>query len=135
MKPFLALLALPLLGLHPGQAWPEDTLGRLFHTPGERAALDARKTGSVMPEGAPAGRTFTVNGLVTRDGRAQAIWINGIPYGRDKVPGVRAQGGTQPRVIVQPETQNPPITVKPGQTVDLDRKAAWDASLAPRPRQ
>jgi hypothetical protein len=57
-------------------------LGRLFHTPQQRAELDKRRISNVpVQEDAPAVREVlvTVNGYVGRSSGRTTTWINGVP--------------------------------------------------------
>ena len=66
--------ALPLMA--------QAELGRLFHTPEQRALLDlARKTGPVSAIGDPdapsAEQGLSVSGIVTRSDGKRSTWVNG----------------------------------------------------------
>lgn len=58
-----------------------ESLGRLFFTPEQRAALDlARRTQPVAGQGADAPSDgVTLNGIVTRSDGHRTVWINGRP--------------------------------------------------------
>ena len=66
-------------------AWPliaQAELGRLFHTPEQRALLElARKTGSVSaivePDAPSTERGLSVGGIVTRSDGKRSTWVNG----------------------------------------------------------
>jgi hypothetical protein len=91
---------------------PAEPLGRLFHTPEQRALLDnARKT---MPmnvggeERAPSAPDFTLKGVVTRSDGKRSVWLNdrlehGSGRSGDQVP-VQLPGGE--------------IKLKVGQSID-----------------
>jgi hypothetical protein len=73
----LALLA--LLTLAPVHA---ETLGRLFHTPEQRALLDQTRrntpAGVLSPDNSAADMPgVTVNGIVTRSDGKRSTWVNG----------------------------------------------------------
>ena len=74
----LALLALTLLGATIAGA---QELGRLFFTPEQRAALDARRKARVPDKPAAvqqAEQPITrVNGAVRRSGGRSTVWVNG----------------------------------------------------------
>jgi hypothetical protein len=76
-KGFIVLLAFTAFVLDASA----ESLGRLFHTPEQRALLDnARKT---MPMNAggetqtPSTPDFTLKGVVTRSDGKRSVWING----------------------------------------------------------
>jgi len=66
-------------------AWPlmaQAELGRLFHTPEQRALLDlARKTGPVSaivePDAPSTEQGLSVSGIVTRSDGKRSTWVNG----------------------------------------------------------
>jgi len=92
MKPFAvtvsgaALVALGIAMAGAGSAQAQE-LGRLFFTPEQRAALDARRKARVPDK--PAATPITespvtrVNGAVQRSGGKSTVWVNGemIPEG------------------------------------------------------
>lgn len=70
----LALAALP--------AWPQsETLGRLFFTPPQRAALDRERLLGISqrPSGLDGDASYTFNGEVRRSSGKNTRWINGEP--------------------------------------------------------
>jgi hypothetical protein len=72
---FIALL------LVPGVALPQE-LGRLFFTPEQRAALDARRKARVPDKPAAvvvASPTTKLDGYVKRSGGPSTVWVNGEP--------------------------------------------------------
>ena len=79
-----ALAGIILAGMHSAQA---QELGRLFFTPEQRAALDARRKARVPDKPAAAPTTESpitrVNGAVARSGGRSTVWVNGemIPEG------------------------------------------------------
>ncbi len=96
-----ARLAL-ILWLACGSACGADSLGRLFHTPEQRAILDATRRAVASGAGAATtGPGVEVSGLVTRSDGRRSTWVNGrVEHGhieRNASPGgVRVQlpGGT-----------------------------------------
>lgn len=58
-----------------------ETLGRLFHTPEQRALLDlARKSTPLNASGEPGaatGQGLSVSGIVTRSDGKRSTWVNG----------------------------------------------------------
>jgi len=82
--PALAMLLALLLPCFAARA---QELGRLFFTPDQRAALDARRKARVpdKPAAAPQAESpiTRVNGAVQRSGGRSTVWVNGeaIPEG------------------------------------------------------
>jgi hypothetical protein len=62
----------------------DETLGRLFYTTKQRAALDAniRSMTKAIEKPAPIPPSVTVNGVVTRSDGERTIWIDGRAYHR-----------------------------------------------------
>src|ERR1700741_4289272 len=75
MRRALALLALALAAA----AAPGQELGRLFFTPEQRAALEARRRAHLPDSAAPAvaAPLTRVDGFVKRSAGPSTIWING----------------------------------------------------------
>ncbi|MBT9613672.1 MAG: hypothetical protein IV108_10455 [Burkholderiales bacterium] len=73
-------LAVLLICVYPLAAQAE-TLGRLFHTPEQRALLDlARKSTPLNATGEPdaaSGQGLSVSGVVTRSDGRRSTWVNG----------------------------------------------------------
>lgn len=123
------MCALALLAVPTAQS-AEPQLGRLFHTPSERAALeDARRRNIRAEERAveatkqprpPRARVVTVNGVVQRsDGEAYA-WVNGKPIdvGTGESRRVRLVPG-RPAVLMRSPEQGRSVVVRVGQQADL----------------
>jgi len=96
-----AVLALPLAG---AQA---QELGRLFFTPDQRAALDARRKARVPDK--PAATPVTespvthVDGAVRRSGGKSTVWVNGETIPEGAQPGsaqVAPKDSTPSRVTI-----------------------------------
>ena len=77
---------------------PAQELGRLFFTPDQRAALDARRKARVPDKPAAAPVTESpvtrVDGTVRRSGGKSTVWVNGetIPEGAQVAPKASAPG-------------------------------------------
>jgi hypothetical protein len=108
------LFALAVL-LSAGIAQAEE-LGRLFFTPEQRQALDARRKARLpdRPAAAVASPTLRLDGYVRRSSGRSTVWVNGeptddasrLPATSDGRVGVRAgEGGGR-------------VELKPGQTLD-----------------
>ena len=89
MKNFLPLVFACVL-LYP-EAAPAQELGKLFFTPEQRAALDARRKARVPDRpSAPvvASPTTRLDGYVSRSSGRSTVWVNGEPV----VEGTSADG-------------------------------------------
>ena len=111
----LAMLAATLLC-----AWNAGAqeLGRLFFTPEQRAALDARRKARVpdKPAAVPQAESpvTRINGAVQRSGGRSTVWVNGLPVPEGSQPdGPRpAARGANPGRVTIPDGEG-------GQRVDL----------------
>jgi uncharacterized protein YfaP (DUF2135 family) len=109
------LLSTPVIG---------DDLGRLFFTPEQRAALDARRKARIPDKPAAViveSPVTRLDGIVSRGGGKSTVWVNGEP-----VPeGVNPEG-----LRVRPRrTDSGRVTVEIGQTdnqVDLKIGQSFD---------
>lgn len=92
-------------------------IGRLFHTPQQRAELDKRRISNVpvQEEAAPAVREVlvTVNGYVGRSSGKTTTWINGVP----QYDSVRSADPSRLPV----ESADGRKSVKVGATLDTNR--------------
>ena len=90
-------------------------LGRLFFTPEERAALDARRKARLpdKPASTPAAAApvTRVDGFVRRSAGPSTVWVNGAPA-EDASPGSDA------RVSVPLGDRAGRVRLKPGETLD-----------------
>ena len=90
-------------------------LGRLFFTPEQRAALDARRRARLpdKPAVVPAviSPTTRLDGFVRRSGGPPTVWVNGMPTD-ETAPGSDA------RVSVPVGESGARVRLKPGQTLD-----------------
>jgi hypothetical protein len=116
-----ALSLLPPLLLFLGLAFSEacfaQELGRLFFTPEQRKALDARRKARVPDKPAAAAvvvsPTMRLDGYVKRSGARSTVWVNGESVD-DKPPA----GGSDARVPVTVGEGAGRIGLKPGETLD-----------------
>jgi len=94
----LAAILSGLLGVAMATGAAAQELGRLFFTPEQRAALDARRKARVpdKPAATPQAESpvTRVNGVVQRSGGKSTVWVNGeaIPDS----PQAGAQGAPRP---------------------------------------
>lgn len=107
-------LLLPIALLASADA-PAADLGRLFHTPEERAKLE-RQYFVAAESGTGPARTLVVNGVIQREGGKRIMWVNGEQ---------KAAGTADPRtpasvpVVLPGKTE--PVQVKVGQRLLLDQ--------------
>jgi hypothetical protein len=96
-------------------AQPQESLGRLFFTDEQRAALDARRRARVpdKPSAAPvvASPTTRLDGFVRRSQGPSTVWVNGEQAPENVRPGERSvqvpvgEGGAR-------------VELKPGEVLD-----------------
>jgi hypothetical protein len=116
-----ALLSLLLLA--PTTDVLAQELGRLFFTPEQRAALDARRKARVpdTPTVAiVASPTTRVDGFVRRSGGPSTVWLNGEPLGEHGAdsPSIVRGPTSDPRVSVPVGDGGIRFSLKPGQVLD-----------------
>jgi hypothetical protein len=101
-----------------GAAQAADELGRLFFTPEQRAALDARRKARLPDKPAPvlAAPTTRVDGYVKRSNGPSTVWVNGEPAEEARIDERSGEG----RVSVMLGEGAGRVTLKPGQAVDRD---------------
>ncbi len=118
MRAALAALLL-LLSASPCAA---QELGRLFFTPEQRDALDARRRARLpdRPNVVVASPTTRIDGYVKRSGGKSTVWVDGeaLPDGTQP-EGLRLRRGDDPsRVTVIVGENGRRIDLRVGQTVD-----------------
>ena len=99
-----------LSSVHPCRA---QDLGRLFFTPEERAALDARRKARVPDRPSTpvvASPTTRLDGYVKRSSGASTVWINGAST-QESAPGNDGR-------VTLPGAGGPRIPLKPGEVLD-----------------
>jgi hypothetical protein len=107
---FIALLLIPAPGV-------SQEVGRLFFTPEQRAALDARRKARVPDKPAAvvvASPTTKLDGYVKRSGGTSTVWINGepLPEGAGDAPLIG------PRVSISVEEGGRRAALRPGEVLD-----------------
>ena len=117
----LATLAL-LLALLPAGPAAAQELGRLFFTPEQRAALDARRAARLpdKPAAVAESPTTRVDGYVKRSSGKSTVWVDGeaMPDGL-QLEGLRLQRGNDPtRVTVTIGEDGRRIVLRVGETLD-----------------
>lgn len=118
MRALLVLLAVSFLC----QAEAQE-LGRLFFTPEQRTALDARRRARVPDTPAVAvivSPTTRVDGFVHRSGGPSTVWVNGEPLGEQgpEAPRIVQRGQNEPRVSIPVGDAGVRFSLKPGQVLD-----------------
>jgi hypothetical protein len=92
-------------------------LGRLFFTPEQRSALDARRKARVPDKPAAAAvvasPTLRLDGYVKRSDARSTVWVNGESVD-DRPPA----GGSDSKVDVSVGDSRARIELKPGETLD-----------------
>ena len=92
-------------------------LGRLFFTPEQRRALDARRKARVPDRPtAPtaASPTMRLDGYVKRSGGRSTVWVNGETADDSRPPA----GGSDARVGVTVGESRSRVELKPGEVLD-----------------
>ena len=110
----LLLLALALLFSASAAA---QELGRLFFTPEQRRALDARRKARVPDRPAAAAvvsPTLRLDGYVKRSGGRSTVWVNGETTEDSRPPA----GGSDARVGVTVGESRSRVELKPGEVLD-----------------
>ena len=113
----LAALALPLA---PVQA---QELGRLFFTPEQRAALDARRRARAPDKpaaAATASPTTRLDGYVQRSSGPSTVWVNGegLLETSPEAPRIGATRRNDGRVSVPVGESGARVGLRPGETLD-----------------
>lgn len=114
-RAFLTVIALTL-GLVSNPCMPQE-VGRLFFTPEQRAALDARRKARVPDKPAAAlvaSPTTQVDGYVKRSTGPSTVWVNGepLPEGTGDAPRIG------PRVSVSAGEGGRRAALRPGEVLD-----------------
>ena len=114
-----ALSAL-LLTIFLGNAHAQE-LGRLFFTPEQRAALDARRKARVPDKPAAtvvASPVTKLDGFVQRSSGPSTVWVNGEPLPEGSADAPRIGRGAEPRVSVPLGEGGRRAGLKPGEELD-----------------
>ena len=126
----LVAIIVSLAGVMSAQA---QELGRLFFTPEQRAALDARRKARVpdKPAAAPIAELPVprVNGAVQRSGGKSTVWVNGETIPEDaQADGARVtQRGRSPGRVSIPAGEGPQrYDLRVGESVDRNSGEVHD---------
>jgi hypothetical protein len=117
--------ALPLLLALATTTAHAEELGRLFFTPEQRQALDARRKARLPDKPAAAvvaSPTMRLDGYVKRSGGRSTVWVNGEPT--DDSP--RLPASTDGRVSINVGDSGTRIGLKPGETLDRGSNEVQD---------
>ena len=122
MKRALPLLAGALLWWSAGAATAQE-LGRLFFTPEQRQALDARRKARVPDKPAAAvvaAPTLRLDGYVKRSAGRSTVWVNGesVPESAQADAPRIGAAPADPRVSVSTGEGGPRVQLKPGEILD-----------------
>ena len=107
---FIALLLIPASGV-------SQEVGRLFFTPEQRAALDARRKARVPDKPAAVvvtSPTTKLDGYVKRSGGTSTVWINGEPLPESAGDAPRIG----PRVSISVGEGGRRAALRPGEVLD-----------------
>ena len=127
MMRWLCLLLLVIAG---NAAAADATLGRLFYTPEQRAALEEARRRNIRAEEQAAEaskkpkpdgpRTVTLNGVVRRSDGESMIWVNGKPVENEVNDGMRVRlTPDQSGVTVHDTEKGRTVRLKVGQHANL----------------
>ena len=115
----------------------DETLGRLFYTTKQRAALDAniRSMTKAVEKAAPIPPSVTVNGVVTRSDGERTIWIDGRAYHRAGTGDVNVTTRPADPGVVEIEVQGIPqkLPVRVGQRLDPTSGKTFEPYETPTP--
>ncbi|HYL91270.1 MAG TPA: hypothetical protein VEU32_21140 [Burkholderiales bacterium] len=116
----LTFVLIVLLAAPSAQA---QTLGRLFFTPEQREALDARRKARVPDKPVAAtvvAPTTRVDGYVKRSAGPSTVWINGesVPDNAPEAPRIDSRGGPSGSVSISVGESGGRVRLQPGETLD-----------------
>ena len=125
MKAGVALCCLVLAGLSANASNASaQELGRLFFTPEQRSALDARRKARIPDKPATAvveSPVTRLDGLVQRGRGKSTVWVNGEPVPEGTQPEgirVRPRRGESGRISVEIGESDNQVDLKIGQSFD-----------------
>jgi hypothetical protein len=118
------LVLLPSLGMA-----AEQTMGRLFFTPGQRARMDVArqqersiKFDLEQEDSAPPPANLTLNGVITRSDGKATVWINNKEQSGEKAGSgiaVPRRGKPAGQVSVTTPDARRAVPLKVGQSIDM----------------
>jgi hypothetical protein len=100
-----------------------DPLGRLFFTPEQRAALDARRKARVPDKPAAAmvvSPVTRVDGFVKRSQGPSTVWMNGesVSEGSPEAPRIESPARGEGTVSISVGESGRRVRLKPGESLD-----------------
>lgn len=110
------------------QASFAEELGRLFFTPEQRAALDARRKARVpdKPAANVSSPTMRLDGYVRRSSGRSTVWVNREALDEASPESPRIGAGPDAGVTVGVGESRARVTLKPGETLDRDNGQVKD---------
>jgi hypothetical protein len=105
-----------------------EELGRLFFTPEQRAALDARRKARVpdKPAANVSSPTMRLDGYVKRSSGRSTVWVNREALDEASPESPRIGSGSDAPVTVGVGESRARVTLKPGETLDRDNGQVKD---------
>ena len=143
-RPFTLALALALLAGPAAPALGADSLGRLFFTPEQRAALDARRKARVPDRPAAASVVSPVtriDGYVKRSRGPSTVWMNGesLSEGSPEAPRIESPARGEGAVSITVGEGGRRVRLKPGESLDRGngevKDVIGDGEIQVRPSQ
>ena len=128
MKALLQVLAAAMLSAAAAPAAAQE-MGRLFFTPEQRQALDARRKARVMDKPAAAVvtlPTLRLDGYVKRSDGRSTVWVNGESIGESSQPEAPRISGDDARVSVNVGESASRVRLRPGEVLDRGNGAVSD---------
>ena len=112
---FLLVFLFQMLSAH-----AQEPLGRLFFTPQQRDALDARRKARVpdRPTAPVASPTTRLDGYVQRSGGRSTVFINGEPVPEGSAEAPRVDTGRRDGRVPVGVGEGARVPLKPGEAVD-----------------
>ena len=100
-----------------------DPLGRLFFTPAQRAALDARRKARVPDKPAAAmgvSPVTRIDGFVKRSHGPSTVWMNGesVSEGSPEAPRIESPEHGEGAVSISVDESGRRVRLKPGESLD-----------------
>lgn len=122
------LLAVFLALLPPLAMAAEQTMGRLFFTPEQRARMDVARQqersiriDAEQQENEPPAANITLNGVLTRSDGKTTVWINNKEQSGEQAGSgiaVRGSGGRGQVSVITPDAKRA-VPLKVGQSIDM----------------
>lgn len=141
MKRFSAMMVFGAWMLISMQCWADDSLGRLFYTPEQRARMDVarqheRNIKIDEEESTPPPVNIHLNGVITRSDGRSTVWINNkVQSGDQATQGivVGGKGGRSGEVGVAIPGVRGNVPLKVGQSIDVSSGQVEEVYRRPPP--